>query len=117
MLVDSYKYEDEIIVCLNVEEPEMMEIGAKMEEINPEAYMNGYNWDAFLTHYFRLHAPDLLEGLDPDPEAGTYVGHYEMTVENRKKAEKFVETVTKLLENENEIYRFLCEEGDRIDWD
>ena len=33
MLVDSYKYEDEIIVCLNVEEPEMMEIGAKMEAI------------------------------------------------------------------------------------
>ena len=24
MLVDSYKYEDEIIVCLNVEEPEMI---------------------------------------------------------------------------------------------
>ena len=117
MLVDSYKYEDEIIVCLNVEEPEMMEIGAKMEEINPEAYMNGYNWDAFLTHYFRLHAPDLLEGIDPDPEALSYVGHYEMTAENIKQAEKFVETVTKLLENENEIYRFLCEEGDRIDWD
>ena len=43
-------------VCLYVEQPEIMAIGQRMEELCPEAYMNGYNWEAFLQHYLQKNA-------------------------------------------------------------
>lgn len=50
-----------------------MEIGKKMETINEQAYMNGYNWEAFLNCYPEIHQPELLDGIETDSEAGTYV--------------------------------------------
>ena len=37
-----------------------------MNEINEEAYMNGYNWDAFFNYYLEENAPDILESLESD---------------------------------------------------
>ena len=37
---------------------------------------NGYNWAALLDWYLAQREPALLEGLEHDPEAGSYAGYY-----------------------------------------
>ena len=88
-----------------------------MYEINENAYMNGYNWDALFNYYLAKTAPELLEGLESDPEAGSYVAYYDLTPENEKKAEKFAGIITALIEKEQELYRLVEEEGGEIEWD
>jgi hypothetical protein len=61
-------------------------LSAKMCEINENAYMNGYGWAAFLNYYLSKHAPDVLEGMDADPEAGMYAADYDLSAENEEKA-------------------------------
>lgn len=92
-------------------------VGEKLCEINENAYMNGYNWDALLRYYLAKNAPELLDGLDSDPEAGSYVAYYDWTEENEKKAEKLAAVIVSLVENEEELYRLVREEGDEIEWD
>lgn len=92
-------------------------IGEKMNEINEEAYMNGYNWDALFNYYLAKYAPDILEELDSDPEAGSYAAHFALSEENEKRAERFVEMIISLIENEEELYRIVREKGAEIEWD
>ena len=92
-------------------------IGEKMYAINENAYMNGYNWDALFNYYLAKYAPDVLVGMDSDPEAGSYAAYYPLTPENEARAEKFVEIISSLIENEEELYRIVREEGDDIEWD
>lgn len=92
-------------------------VGEKMNAINENAYMNGYNWDALFHYYLEKNAPEILEGLDSDPEAGMYAAHYELTEENEEKAKRFVEIIISLIENEEELFRLIREEGDKIEWD
>ncbi len=106
-----------ISVWFENETDNVFAIGQKMEEINDEAYMNGYNWDAFFNYYLTKHHPDVLTGLDSDPESGSYVAHYELTPENEVRADKFIEIIKSLIENEDELYRIVREEGDDIEWD
>ena len=58
-----------------------------------------------------------MEGLDSDPEAGSYVAFFPLTEENEKKAESFVELIISLIENEDELYRIVREKGNEIEWD
>lgn len=88
-----------------------------MNEIHEDAYMNGYNWEMFLNYYLEKNAPDVLEGLDSDPEAGLYAAYYDVSIENEKKAEKLAEIIRFLIENEVELYRIVREEGDQIEWE
>ena len=111
------KSSDRIGVWFFNENDKPFAIGEKMCEINENAYMNGYNWDALLRYYLAKNAPELLEGLDSDPEAGSYVAYYDLTEENEKKAEKLVQIIVSLVENEEELYRLVREEGDEIEWD
>ena len=111
------KDDDSISVCLYIEDDKLFAIGEKMNEINEEAYMNGYNWEAFFNYYFEKNSPDVLEEMDTDPEAGMYVAYYDMTPENKLRAEKLVEIICSLVENEEELYRIVREEGNKIEWD
>ncbi|MDE6566597.1 MAG: immunity 51 family protein [Lachnospiraceae bacterium] len=111
------KDDDSISVCLYIEDDKLFAIGEKMNEINEEAYMNGYNWEAFFNYYLEKNAPDVLEEMDTDPEAGMYAAYYDMTPENELRAEKFVEIIRSFVENEEELYRIVREEGDKIEWD
>ena len=114
--IDAIEEEDILSFCLVVENSKMMEIGEKMNAINEMAYMNGYNWEAVIMHYVSIHQPSLLEGMDPDPEAGAFFATYELTDENRKKAEELKSLLINLIESE-EIYAFIEKEGDNISWD
>ena len=92
-------------------------LGERMNEACEEAYMNGYNWDAFFNAYLGVYAPELLENLDSDPEGGSYFAYYSLTPENWEKAEKFKQIVVDLVENESRIFEFLESYGDSVEWD
>jgi len=92
-----------------------MAIGQKMEAINEEAYMNGYNWEAFLNSYLQANNPALLNGLNTDSEAGTYVALYDKP--NTLNADKLIEVINQLIHNPDKVYAFLKENGETIEWD
>ena len=104
-------------VCFLIEAPEPFRIGEKLNEIHEEAYMNGYNWEAFFNYYLQRHHPELTIGMGSDPEAGTYVAYYSLNLENEKKAEKLVEIIEHLVANEEELYEIVQNEGHHIEWD
>ena len=99
------------------EKDKPFKIGNKMFELNKEAYMNGYNWDAIFNYYLAKHNPELLEELEPNPEGGSYFAHYPLTSENEKKAEKFAEIIIDLIENEEKLYEIVKNEAKDIEWD
>ena len=110
--------EDSICVTLDVENEDVMAIGAHMNEICDQAYMNGYNWDAFLTCYLEVNAPEIADAIDTDPEAGMYCAYFNGTDDATKAlAKSFKQLIEKLLDNEEEIYDFLRENADDIEWD
>lgn len=106
-----------IVLLFEDEKEKPLAVGQKMYEINREAYMNGYNWDAFLNYYLAENAPDILQSIDSDPEAGTYAAYFAETEENEEKAKRFANIIISLIENEEEIYKILQEKGDKIEWD
>src|SRR5690606_20034279 len=103
--VTKHEFEDEISICFSIEEDEVMDIGKKIQAINDQAYMNGYNWEAFLNHYLQTNQPGLLVGLDTDSEAGTYVALYYQT--DSEKADKLVDVINGLVMNPDRIYSYL----------
>jgi hypothetical protein len=108
---------EEISVYFNIENDRVLSIGNKMNEINEQAYMNGYNWDVFLQFYLKKNNSDLLNGMETDPEAGTFVAFYESNDENEKKADRLVEIIASLIDNEEELYSIIRKEGSYIEWD
>lgn len=52
-----------IVLLFQNEVEKTLAIGEQMNEINEEAYMNGYNWDAFFNYYLEENAPDILESM------------------------------------------------------
>ena len=104
-------------VCFYIENPKVMAVAEKMEELCQDAYMNGYNWEAFFNCYLAINAPELLEDMKTDPEAGMYVAYYDISKENEAKAERFADIIISLVENEEELYSFLHENGEEIEWD
>jgi len=115
--VITVKHADSISVCFYIEHDKPFAVGEKMNEINGDAYMNGYNWEAFFNYYLSGYAPDVLNGMNTDPEAGMYVAYYDLTFKNEARAERFVEIIRHLVENEDELYRIVREEGENIVWD
>jgi hypothetical protein len=110
-----HEHDDQTSVYFNIEADKVLAIGQKMEAINDQAYMNGYNWEAFLNRYLQINHPEVLDGLDTDPEAGTYVALFDKS--DSDKADKFVGIINKLVNNPDEIYNFLKAHGDDIEWD
>lgn len=109
------KHEPSVSVMFQVEADEVMAIGGKMEAINQQAYMNGYNWAAFLEHYLRSNHPDLADGLESDPEGGAYFAHYELG--NEDKAKRFADVINGLVAKPETIYAYLKENGEEIERD
>lgn len=106
-----------IVLLFENEAEKILAIGERMNEINEEAYMNGYNWDAFFNYYLAKNAPDILENMESDTEAGSYAAYFEDTRENEERAKRFADIIISLIENEEDIYKILREKGDEIEWD
>lgn len=112
-----FKDESSVEVCFYIEHQNIFSIGQKMNEINQNAEMNGYNWEAFFKSYLSQVNPDLLIGMDTDPEAGLYVAYYKLSKENEDKANRLAECIKSLVENPEKLYNFLRDKGDSIEWD
>lgn len=115
--VSTYKYSNWVGVMFVVEAEKPFAVGQRLNDAHKMAYMNGYNWAALLDWYLAQNDPGLLEGLDHDPEAGSYSGIYPLTPENEVKAEKLAETIRDLVNNEEETFLLIQEHGDEIEWD
>ncbi len=115
--VSAFTYNNHVSVSFEAEDPKVMALGEKLYALCPDAYMNGYNWDALLRYYLEKHEPDILEGLDPDPEAGSYVAIWPLSPENEARAKRFEEIIRSLVEHEEELCRLVQEEGGEIEWD
>ena len=106
-----------IVLLFEDEKEKPLAVGQKMNEINEEAYMNGYNWDAFFNYYLAENSPYILESMESDPEAGSYSAYFDDSAEYEQKAKRFADIIISLIENEEEIYKILREKGDEIEWD
>jgi len=111
------KYGNIINLTFNIEQDKPFDIGEKMNETCADAYMNGYNWEAFFNYYLGKNYPEILEGIDFDPEAGMFTVYYDYTPENEIKAEKFKAIIIDLIENEEKLYKVIKEEAANIEWD
>ena len=100
-----------------IENKKILALGEEMNDIREEAYMNGYNWDAFLNYYLAENAPDILEDMESDPEAGSYVAYYEDGAANEDKAKRLADLIISLVENKEAVFKILREKGDEIEWD
>ena len=115
--VSVFRYKDNVGISFDVEAEKPFRVGEQMNAAYEMAYMNGYNWAALLDWYLAQREPALLEGLEHDPEAGSYAGYYHLTPENEAKAAKVAELIRALVENEEEACRLVREHGDDIEWD
>ena len=72
-------------------------------------------WNTCLEH----NLPDLLEGLESDPEAGSYVALYENTSKNLEKANRLADFIAYLVEDEEDLCQLVREDGEtvEIEWD
>ena len=110
--------DDCIAVSFDAGDGKIVAIGSKMQEICESAYMNGYNWDAFINAYLEQNAPDIRDELDSDPEAEMYSVYINDTGDAGKAAaERLKKILEELFDNEDEIYSFLEEYADEIEWD
>ena len=115
--VTTFAYKNEVGLTLQASDDRVFSLGQKLESLCPEAYMNGYNWEALLRYYLEKNAPDILENLDPDPEADMYAAHWPLTPENEAKAKRFEDLIRSLIEDEETLCRLVREEGGEIEWD
>ena len=116
--VDLHIGEDSITVSFDVGTPAIMAIGERMNEICPEAYMNGYNWEAFLNAYLEEKKPEVLEEIESDPEAELYCVYFnEVNDETRAMAEELAAMIEDLLADEDALLSFLKDNEDHIEWD
>ena len=115
--VEILKYGNKIIVTFNIEHNKPFNIGEKMNELCEDAYMNGYNWEAFFNYYLGKNYPEILEGINFDSEAGMFTVYCDYSPENEIKAEKFKEIIRDLVENEEKLYKVIKVEAANIEWD
>lgn len=110
-------FDDSISVAFYIENDNIMSIGEKLEEINENAYMNGYNWEALLNCYIENYAPDLVDTYDTDSEAGMYSAVFNNDADGEADAQAMADIIISLIENENKLFDFVNEYGDEIEWD
>ncbi len=118
---DSYiqvlESDDNISLCFYIEKDKIMAIGKKMGEINDQAYMNGYNWEAFFRYYLVKVDKDLADNIEHDPEAGMYAAYFTPDENGQNRAKRFEAIITDLIENENKLFTLIEVDGDKIEWD
>ena len=110
-------YDNNMDLTFFITNEKVFKIGEKINEINEDAYMNGYNWEALFNYYLEKYDPAIFEQIETDCEAGIYVAYFELTENNKKIVNKFASIIENFIENEEKLYNFIIEEGINIDWD
>ncbi|MCU9533312.1 Imm51 family immunity protein [Streptococcus sp. CSL10205-OR2] len=105
---------DESFVSLDVSDPTVWAIATEVDDAY-DVYLNGYGWESFLSHYWQEIAPELLDGLEMDPEASSIVFTYSQA--NERLLKSLYENLKQLIENPQLIYEYIKNNHDKIDWD
>lgn len=106
-----------VSVEFDLEDNRIFELGERINAEYEAAYMNGYNWAAFLRAYLSIYRPSLLELLEEDPEVGCYYVSYPLSEKSKEKARELKNIIIYLVENEDEMFNFIGEHIDNIEWD
>jgi hypothetical protein len=106
-----------ISLCVYVEHDALFQLGERIYSRFPEAYMNGYNWDAVIAFYVGQKDPELMEQVGRDPEAGMYAAYMSYSPENLEKMKRFESLVRDLLSDDEAVMSYIEEHHDEIEWD
>ena len=115
--IHTHKHEKSLSLSLDVGASKVYAIGKKMNDLHELAYMNGYNWSAFMNFYLKKNHPTVLVNMKDDSEAGTFVAYCDRTDENEKRVNQLAEIIKELINDESQIYKIVQENGDEIEWD
>lgn len=117
-LVNVVISDEYLSISFDVAEPRIMAIGEKINEICDEAYMNGYNWDAFFNCYLAKNDPEILDLIESDPEAEMYSAFIEdINDESKAMIKRFGQIIEDLFDNEDKILSFIKDNAEEIEWD
>lgn len=111
------KDDEDVAVILYIENDEIAAIGEQLSQINENAYMNGYNWEALINCYLEKNRPELLGAFESDCEAGMYAVYCENNDEGNRNAESLASLIISLIEDKNKLFDFVREYGDEIEWE
>ncbi len=96
--VGIWQRDDVLTVWFHNEMDKPFVLGEKMHAICNDAYMNGYNWDAFFNYYLASRAPEVLSAMQASsPEAGSYAAYFNKEYEQQ--AGRFVAIIRELVDN------------------
>ena len=115
--VISSQFNEKVFLTLDAGDSRVMALGEKLASLCPDAYMNGYNWEALFRYYLEQNDPDILTDMKTDPEAGMYVAYWPLTEENEARAKRFEDIIRALAEDEEALCRLVREHGGEIEWD
>ncbi len=102
-------------IIFDLTDSNLMRISSKIEEIEPDVYMNGYNWEKLIQAMLSDCAPELLNGLEFDSDANTFIAYY-----GSNKLNNFLQLqaiLAKWLEAPEELYQFVKKNGSVLDWE
>jgi hypothetical protein len=118
-----------ISICFFIEQNIVMEMGKKIKKTVSNTFgkiiirlfpnvalMNGYDWEAFINYYLQKNHLNILLNMQTDPEAGMYVAFYNFSAENEKKADKLIDIIIELMENESKLLEKIKTDGKLIKW-
>ena len=115
--IKKIKHEESISVCLYIDNEKVSKIGHKMEEISELVEMGGYGWEAVMNFYLKENHPEIFEEMGSDPEASMYVAFFNLNKKNDKSADKLVEVIIDLIENDEKLYKLVENNVNNIEWD
>lgn len=111
-----HNYENIYSVTISIGNDKMMDIGNRMESIKKEAYMNGYNWEAFLKCYLENYVPHLANMIEHDPEAGLYAA-YPKGRNEKQIMTQYAHVLKSLLSDDENLLRIFTELKNDVLWD
>jgi len=106
-----------ISVCVYNENDGLFQLGERINERFEDAYMNGYNWDALISFYFKKVDPDLMQGVKTDPEAGMFSAYMPHSSENLDRMKRFESHVRQLVSDEAALMKLIEDNVEEIEWD
>lgn len=109
--------EDFITVTFESNNKKILKIWDTITDIESEAYMSGYNWEALFMYHFDNNYPWQFEELETDTDDENFIIHLEYSEENKVNAAEMAKIMEHLIENEDDIYDIVRENWDDIAWD
>lgn len=115
MLLDAYDvrvlcYEDRYAIWFNQENERPFVFGKKITEAFPQVEMTPQNWFALINFTISKNDPKLLENLETDPYADTFLGFYiGISKENEDKSLRLANLILDLITNDDKVLKFIKE--------